>query len=256
MNAGPAPLRDAHKALTRTRILDAAIEILTAEPIENLTFARLAEAAGVTERTVYRHFPSREELVTALWPRINQRAGGGVAFPETPGALLAQPKKAFSAFEPEETLLRSIIFSQYGQALRLSVNDRRQAAFLNTIKAARPDLPPKEQRELAALVQLLSSFFAWVSLKDYWTMPAPESGPVCAEAIGILLEHFGRKKKRNGAGRLAASAVPKKTPQPDKQQPRPLARRASGGKKRRNSDDDRPHLNARRRTEDGRAHSR
>lgn len=195
MTATPAPLRDAHKALTRTRILDAAIELLQAEPLEAVTIARVAAAAGVTERTVYRHFETREALIEALWPRINDRASKGVRFPETPAELVSLPQRAFPAFDDEETLTRSIVFTRQGQALRLSVNARRQAAYLKAVADARPDLPSTDQRRLAALAQLLSSSFAWASMKDYWGLAAGEAGDTSAAAVTLLLENFGRNKK-------------------------------------------------------------
>ena len=199
MNTEHQSLREAHKDLTATRILDAAIGLLETKPLEELTIAGVARHAGVTERTVYRHFSTRDDLITALWPRINDRAARGVAFPKAPEDLAALPERAFPAFEDEEVLMRSIIFTRQGQALRLSVNDKRQASFLAAVSAARPDLAPAEQRKLAALVQLLGTSFTWISMKDYWDIPAAESSEISSEAIRILLEQFGRKRERNGA---------------------------------------------------------
>jgi AcrR family transcriptional regulator len=63
-------LRDRNRARTRQAILDACVEIELfhggAVRPEMSTFARIAEVAGVSERTVYRMFPSRAELDRAL----------------------------------------------------------------------------------------------------------------------------------------------------------------------------------------------
>ena len=96
-------------------------------------------------------------------------------------------------------LTRSIIFTRQGQALRLSVNDKRQASYLSAIGAARADLSPADRKKLAALVQLLSTSFTWVSMKDYWGIPAADSSEISTEAIRILIEQFGRKKERDVA---------------------------------------------------------
>jgi AcrR family transcriptional regulator len=45
----PASIRDAHKELTRERILDAAIDLLNAGELDALTIADVARIAGVTK---------------------------------------------------------------------------------------------------------------------------------------------------------------------------------------------------------------
>ncbi len=68
-------LRDAHKDLTRERILDAAIECLNDEELDQLTMEGVAAKAGVTKRTIYRHFATREELLKASWPVMQKLVG-------------------------------------------------------------------------------------------------------------------------------------------------------------------------------------
>ncbi len=49
---------------TREAILDTATVVLTGSP--NASMATLAQASGVSRATLYRHFPSREELVKEI----------------------------------------------------------------------------------------------------------------------------------------------------------------------------------------------
>jgi AcrR family transcriptional regulator len=58
-----SPLREAQSAATSQRILEAVGIVL--ERGEEPTYALVAEAAGCQERTVYRHFPTREHLAAA-----------------------------------------------------------------------------------------------------------------------------------------------------------------------------------------------
>ena len=60
-----SPLRQAQSAATSQRILEAVREVL--ERGDEPTYALVAEAAGCQERTVYRHFPTREHLAAAFW---------------------------------------------------------------------------------------------------------------------------------------------------------------------------------------------
>ena len=59
-----APTESGAKARTRRAILEAAVEVLTADPAASL--ADIAAAAGVGRTTVHRYFPERADLVTAL----------------------------------------------------------------------------------------------------------------------------------------------------------------------------------------------
>lgn len=195
MSSETLSLREAQRELTRNRILDAALDLISEEPLDTISLASVAARAAVTERTLYRYFATRDELVEALWPRINDRAAQGRTFPATPDEMIQQPSEIFPGFDREDGLTR-FVFTRQGQQLRLSVNDKRQAAFLQAVAAARPDLSESDRRELAAICQLLDSSFAWVSLKDYWGIEGSQSGPLASETIQLLLAQFRRK----GAG--------------------------------------------------------
>ena len=72
--AQPArPLR-ADAARNRARVLDVAYETFAAEGL-SVPIDEIARRAGVGAGTVYRHFPSREELVVAARARFEERRG-------------------------------------------------------------------------------------------------------------------------------------------------------------------------------------
>jgi AcrR family transcriptional regulator len=59
---------------TRTAIVEAAIECFLAERSLAITLGAVAERAGVTVKTVLRHFGSRETLIEVAWSRVFQDA--------------------------------------------------------------------------------------------------------------------------------------------------------------------------------------
>jgi AcrR family transcriptional regulator len=63
-------VRAEHKRLTRSRVLDAAIEVCTEKAFVDVTMDDFAKAAGVTRVTVYAHFPGKGDIVQALAERI------------------------------------------------------------------------------------------------------------------------------------------------------------------------------------------
>jgi len=73
-NAISAPA-NARSRRTRAALLDAARAVIEAEGFGALTMARVAEQAGVTRRAAYLHFPSRTDLVTALFDHVSEHEG-------------------------------------------------------------------------------------------------------------------------------------------------------------------------------------
>ena len=67
-------LRDRQKAETHDQILRAVATRLESGGLEELSFAEIAAEAKVGERTVYRHFPTREALMGAFWAWLQTQA--------------------------------------------------------------------------------------------------------------------------------------------------------------------------------------
>lgn len=59
-------------ALTRQRIIEAALSLFAAEWFEQVTLQRVAEQAGVTVQTILRHFTSKEGLLSAVAAAVRE----------------------------------------------------------------------------------------------------------------------------------------------------------------------------------------
>ncbi len=79
--------RDRQKAATRDQILRVVGGRLESGPLDELSFADIAKDAGVGERTVYRHFPTREALLGAYFAWAQTQA----TLPLAPPAAEAPP---------------------------------------------------------------------------------------------------------------------------------------------------------------------
>jgi AcrR family transcriptional regulator len=66
---GPASLREEQKALTRHRVLEAAVSVFEEKSFVGATIEDIARAAGVTRVTVYAHFPGKDEIIRAVAER-------------------------------------------------------------------------------------------------------------------------------------------------------------------------------------------
>src|ERR1700738_4443705 len=81
-------LREAHKALTRARILDALAELIREEHPLEVSMAAVAAQAGVSETTLYRYFPPKRDLFAGLASAHHDHVAGDVA-PDNPEQLAA-----------------------------------------------------------------------------------------------------------------------------------------------------------------------
>jgi hypothetical protein len=189
-------LRDAHKDLTRERILEAVVDCLNDEQHEDLKIEDVAAKAGVTKRTIYRHFATRDDLLKAAWPAMQRRVGlpgGGFVTSKEQVANIAL--RLFPAFDNLAGAVRASAFSRAGREIRMAVNEQRKAGFLASVKDARPDLDKDELKRLAATVQLLNSAFAWAVMRDFWGLNGDEAGRAVSDATHLLL---GLDPKKTG----------------------------------------------------------
>lgn len=179
-------IRQQYKDMTRERILDAAIDLMAEAGMAPLTVADVASRAGVTTRTIYRHFETREGLIEAVWPRMQARVRSR-GFPRTADEIIATPGYLFPQFDEHANLVRASAFSDAGLEVRLRANDERTAAALACAADALPGLPADAARRRAAVIQLLDSAYCWAVLRDFWGFDGVEAGRAASEAIAILL---------------------------------------------------------------------
>ena len=64
-----ASLQDLRTAVVRDRVMEGVARLLAAG--DDLTFAKVAAEAAVPERTVYRHYPTREALLAGVYAWAN-----------------------------------------------------------------------------------------------------------------------------------------------------------------------------------------
>src|SRR5688572_5567905 len=106
-------LRERQKADTRALILEAVERLLKNRSLSELSLATVAREARITERTVYRHFANREQLLEATWAAVNESIGMK-EFPRTVEELIERPKTLFPAFDRSNQVIRAMLASPQG----------------------------------------------------------------------------------------------------------------------------------------------
>jgi AcrR family transcriptional regulator len=181
-------LRRAQADMTRQRLLRAAAGLLESEgDAEGITYKRVAALAGVTEMTAYRHFPSREDLLKGLWEHLNAQMDPGIGLPDSAERLYAQHRALFEGFDRIPAQIVASLTTPQGREMRSIIDAERREAFLAIAAEAAPKADAAAHRRVAAVVQLLHSAYAWLSLREQWGMAGDEAADATRWAIETLL---------------------------------------------------------------------
>jgi AcrR family transcriptional regulator len=183
-----SPLRRDQAQATRDRILDAvAAELEARGGLDGVSNRLIAERAGVTEITVYRHFPSRDALLAAMWTRLNTERGVRGGFPDRLDEVEDRLTALFTSFDDTPAHITATVTTPQGREMRASQDEARRAAWLSALKADFPDLSDTDRARAAGVLQLMNSAYAWLSLREQWGMDGPEAATAARWAVRALI---------------------------------------------------------------------
>jgi AcrR family transcriptional regulator len=179
-------LRDRQTTATRALLLDAAFAILTGEAREVISHELVAERAGASPRTVYRHFPTQADLYRAVWEeRLRERIPPG--FPVTAAEIPARAIDAFARFDANEPIIRALMASPAAMRIRDRGGVEGCAAFEAALSPLTADLEPAQRRIVVAVFVALFSSPYWQVLRDRAQLDGPDAQRAVAWAMTALL---------------------------------------------------------------------
>ena len=180
-----ANLRDRQAAATREQILDVAFEMLTRHPNDPFSHEAVAEKAGMGARTVYRHFPSRAELLQALWERL--RGATGIRFPAAEEEVVPFIRGVFQQFEDNAALVRAVLNSSISMEVRKTGAIRGRADLTKSLSQVLSGLPPRRQAQVIAVFLTLYSGNFWQTLRDRGGLTGPDAQEAGVWTLEALL---------------------------------------------------------------------
>jgi len=192
-----SPLRAEQTRQTHDRILGALRALLVADGPEGFSFAALAQRAGMTERTLYRHFPTRHELFMALW-REPLPGLAPTIDPRSLSDLQAHVRALFPAVDAMANLGRALLLTPEGRAAHIAGSREWTSGIARAVRREAPKLSASEQRRATAVLHVMTSFEAWSCLKDLHQMSGAEAAEVMAWALEVFI---GRLRKTGSRGR-------------------------------------------------------
>lgn len=176
---------------TERLILEAAIAVLEADAFNGLTARAVAKKAGISERTIFRYFATRDEFLDAI-AREATRILHMPSAPSTIEELLALPRQLYAAFEPHAKLIRSIAHTELFPRMREGAAKQRWVAITKIIDREFAGAPPRARKIAAANIRFFLSANTWQYYRFVFRFDF-EDTVACAEtAIKQSLEALAR----------------------------------------------------------------
>lgn len=170
--------------------MNTARNMLVEGGLEALTLPKLAQAAGVSVPTVYRHFPTLDDLYRAFIEWLRPLLGLNMErLLAKPAADLAElPLENFPRYEQHKAVLRPLMESSEFNRVRVaSVRDRARKAR-EQLGDLHGDFSEAELESLLGAVWVLGSPQTWRWLRDTWGSENDEAAKTASWGMRTLLD--------------------------------------------------------------------
>lgn len=187
-------LQEQRRAATHEQIIRAVHDVLVEEHPATLSMPRIAEHAGISLRTLYRYFPTKEALVDAASESFevpHTAVGGQSSLATLPAYLRAQ----WTGFSGSLAAVKAQHLTPAGRALRDRRIPRSRRAVRAAIETEGLDLAPADVARLADLVIALTSSAMYLELVDRLGQRDEEAADLAAWTVIAV---FDRARRRGG----------------------------------------------------------
>jgi AcrR family transcriptional regulator len=203
--AAASSLRDRQAAVIREAILDALAGRLDHDEPDDVAMTQVAADAGISLRTLYRYFPTREAMFDAVGDHVVARLG----LPrEITGAEDIAPVFLESAMRGAQSpeLVRAMLWTRLGRRARSAHRRRRVESISAALAEVTSHLPPAEARRREAAIVYLCSLPAWITVSEECELSAEDARQGIAWAIETLV---GALRQENERYEPSAGASPR-----------------------------------------------
>lgn len=182
----PPSLRADNRRRVKERAIAATVELVRETGDLAFTMPTVAERTGISLRTLYRHFPSRDDLVSALALVADQ-----VEVLEPPTSLdELEPwlVTAWTNLIAQEALLRAQHLGVAGVQIRRARTPLHRSATASVIDALCPSIDEPAKAELVDVALLLTSSTALFEFIDVLEVDVERGAQMAARAVRTLIE--------------------------------------------------------------------
>jgi AcrR family transcriptional regulator len=196
----PQSLREQQAETARQQILGGVAALLEEGSVDALTMPRVAELSGVSLRTLYRYYPTRERLLEAAGRWIGSELLGQ-GYPQTLDEVADSFEDGCRQFDRHPGLVRALALSELGREVRGYRRGERLAAIRAALHKEVGDLPEEELRRAEAVLAYLHNMLAYTTLREEQGLQGDEIGKALGWAIRTLVDDLRRQQRTRGTKR-------------------------------------------------------
>lgn len=193
------------RELTKEVILRGLAEVILEEGVHAFSVQAVADRAGVSHRTVYRHFNTREELLAGLSEWLDKRLVdlGLPGEPRDTAEMLDALPKIFAVLDKEDRMSRAMVRVGLATDIETDGRSKRTKAFRKRIREIAPDLDEAEFEDAFAVIRSIASSQQWFILREQFGLSGDRSGPAVEHAVRVLLDDLNARNNAlsDGQGR-------------------------------------------------------
>lgn len=187
-------LRERRAQLARDEAVEATVRLLEeSDDADAVSMAGVAAAAGLSLRTLYRYFPTRDALLREAGARVQ----GELALPIAVRSAAEIPASFWAAsarLAKRPQLARALVRSTAGRAAHQDTRGARVEAIRTALNESVADLPPERAQQIAGVIAHLCSSTAWVSIADESHLSATDARRGVRWALETLLAALAEKE--------------------------------------------------------------
>ncbi len=183
--------REAQVEATKARILETFRELSRGPDATRVTVAEVSRASGVSPATIYRHYPSRDDLVAAA---AVDRTEAGVEDPGAPWTLVtnrAHLEALWTELAANVAVAREGAYSEAGRELRRARYEWFRDGLRVGVAAADVDPDAADAARFVHATALLSSVHTFLDLHDRQGLEPAEAADLVDWATRALARAAG-----------------------------------------------------------------
>ncbi len=191
-----SPLRCNQKENTRDLILDTVAEIICEGRILDFSVKDVAVRAGISYGTVYRHFPTRESFLEALYEVASEIMAQSSPFtPQSLDDIPAMSRKTVEMFEERATLVQAFTVALLANNVQPNSRHQRDQKMQKMVMESAPHLSSEAARRITAIISHLYSSLTWVNLKQRYGLNSEETTEALNWALQTLIKDITRHEE-------------------------------------------------------------
>jgi len=188
-------LNDRHTDATQKLILSTALDLLERSGVSDVTVRAVAKQAGMSERTIFRYFATRDEFLDALAKFASEQMHAPSA-PETIDELLKYPAPLYRSFEERAQLIRGVLHTEIFSRVRYEAAEKRWRAVAELIDSFASNRAKKDRMIAATNINYYLSASTWNYYREHFGLSLDDTISCAKSAVRLTVDEIGKKQKK------------------------------------------------------------